>query len=251
MIPDKFSLSQDWLEIQRSVQNSSTPWDKKINKVIWRGSFTDVGKTFHHADFSLDASIRLKLCQLSQKHSEWLDAAFTNAKPAHLLKLLEIGQTLKPFLNKRELLKCKYLPVLDGHMCTYPGYQWSLLSNSIALKQESDQVQWFYRALQPYVHYIPIRQDLSDFVEKVEWAKKNDEKMKKIAENATKFAQNNLLLADNYLYLYLLFNAYAGYQKIDFASCKKNMASQGWVCIQYQRNMQFKKSIKKRFPQLF
>ncbi len=66
-------------------------------------------------------------------------------------------------------------------MCTYCGYQWRLLSNSLALKQESDEIQWFYIALKPYEHYIPIKNDMSDLLEIIEWARKNDDKCKKIS----------------------------------------------------------------------
>ena len=33
--------------------------------------------------------------------------------------------------------------------------------------------------LQPWVHYIPVKADLSDLVERIHWARDNDDKAKK------------------------------------------------------------------------
>lgn len=41
-------------------------------------------------------------------------------------------------------------------------------------------------AMIPWEHYIPIKMDLSDFREKLEWAKRNDEELRKIAERGMK-----------------------------------------------------------------
>ena len=42
------------------------------------------------------------------------------------------------------------------------------------------------------IHYIPIKKDLSDLIEKIKWCKKNDKICEKIAENAKKFAKKYL-----------------------------------------------------------
>jgi hypothetical protein len=39
--------------------------------------------------------------------------------------------------------------------------------------------------LQPYVHYIPLKDDFSDLNEIIEWSKNNDEMCKQISINAT------------------------------------------------------------------
>ena len=36
-------------------------------------------------------------------------------------------------------------------------------------------------AVRPWDHYVPIRMDLMDFDEKIEWARNNDEEMARIA----------------------------------------------------------------------
>lgn len=35
--------------------------------------------------------------------------------------------------------------------------------------------EWYYDILKPWVHYVPVKRDLSDLVEKIEWLKENDD----------------------------------------------------------------------------
>jgi hypothetical protein len=50
--------------------------------------------------------------------------------------------------------------------------------------------------LQPWVHYIPIKDDLSDLEEKVQWMQDNDEKAQIIAERATLFIHDLIFHED-------------------------------------------------------
>jgi glycosyltransferase involved in cell wall biosynthesis len=50
--------------------------------------------------------------------------------------------------------------------------------------------------MQPFYHYIPVKEDLSDFKEKYEWAKKNPEYCKFISQNALEFSKKNLKRED-------------------------------------------------------
>ena len=244
LIPDQFSLSRTWHSDIQAVEKAIplVPWEVKKEFLTWRGGFTDTGVPQERSDFSLEASSRYKLCLLSQKHVDLIDSGFTGAGCKLVADSIKKQNLTRPFLLKEEQLKAKYLPVLDGHMCTYPGFQWRLLSNSVAFKQDSDQIQWFYEALQPYIHYVPIKNDLSDLVEKLNWAKKEDFFMQKIAKNSREFALENLLLEDNYLYLYHLLQAYAKLQKMDFTHIQKDPQ---WIGIQYRKRLQAKRSMRK------
>jgi hypothetical protein len=45
---------------------------------------------------------------------------------------------------------------------------------------------WYSNELIPYKHYVPIQRNLENLIEQVEWCKENDDKCKKISENAEK-----------------------------------------------------------------
>ena len=59
--------------------------------------------------------------------------------------------------------------------------------------------------LKPYVHYIPVEMDLSDLMDKIEWAKKHDDLARKIAENGQDFVKNHLRKVDFDCYMSRLF----------------------------------------------
>jgi hypothetical protein len=59
--------------------------------------------------------------------------------------------------------------------------------NSVILKVAStcaaDQM-WYFPMLRPYYDHIPVKSDLSDIVEKIEWCRTHDMECQQIARNA-------------------------------------------------------------------
>lgn len=85
----------------------------------------------------------------------------------------------------------KYQLNIDGTVAAY-RFPYLLSGDSVVFKQNSPFYEHFYKQLKPMHHYIPIERDLYDLVDKIEWAKKNDQKVKQIAEQAQQFANKNL-----------------------------------------------------------
>lgn len=52
-----------------------------------------------------------------------------------------------------------------------------LAGDSVVLKQDSGYYEHFYNELRPWEHYIPIRADLGDLLEKIQWARDHDEEV--------------------------------------------------------------------------
>lgn len=205
LIPDYRSVSAVWfdnirkLTEKKNFMGRNLTWAERKNQAFWRGAFTD--------------SLRWKMSELSIAYPNQLDAGLIATTSTELQnieafwKTTEPGQGdadlyIKPSATYEEHMQFKYLPVINGVMCTYPGYQWRLLSQSLTMKQESNQIQWFYNALQPYVHYVPIKEDLSDLIEKINWAQSHDSECNQMAQNARTFVLSQLMFDDVYLYLY-------------------------------------------------
>ena len=72
-------------------------------------------------------------------------------------------------------LKHKYLLSVEGNSAAWKRIPWIMASNSVLFKTTEYSYQWFYDGLIPWHNYIPIRPDLQDFRDKIEWAKNNDE----------------------------------------------------------------------------
>lgn len=252
LIPDLFSLSRNWFDILHEINqlNGQIPWEEKLPIAYWRGGFTDKG-TPSGALPLFKETPRLQICRASLQYPEQIDAGLNWIEPPEPKEFYVQSGLMKNNASKGEHLRYKYLPSLDGHMCTYPGYHWRLLSDSVCFKQESDQIQWFYDALKPYEHYIPILNDMSDLKEKVLWAKEHDEEIREIIKKANGFARENLLYEDQYRYLYLVLNRYASYQNIDFKKLKKETTlSRGWVSIHYRKRAAVIKMLHRVFERI-
>lgn len=242
LIPDYYSVSTKWEQDCMQIINQMTqnPWEQKAAIAFWRGGSHDKGYDLE----SYKRRPRVVLSFLSKKYPDLIEAGINKTEYMQFLDILEKDDVLKPFASVEDHLKYKFLPVLDGYMCTYPGFQWRLLSNSVCFKQKSNEVQWFYGALKPYEHYIPIENDMSDIVEKINWAKKEDEKCEKIAKNATDFVLNNLMIEDVYIYLHKVLDTYSKRLEVDKKMLKdETILDTRWVCIQ-QRRLANKKLLK-------
>ena len=56
----------------------------------------------------------------------------------------------------------------------------------------SDFIEFFQEALEPWVHYVPVAEDLSDLEATILWAKEHDEEARAIAEAGYEFILENL-----------------------------------------------------------
>ncbi|MGE5195727.1 MAG: glycosyl transferase family 90 [Anaerolineae bacterium] len=191
------------------------PWQMKTSKAFWRGTTTGVIKKINgtfdtrYTYLNYLEFPRVKLTQLSLAFPDLIDAKFNSLCQGAEQLVLQFNSFLGNFTPIREHLKYKYQILIDGNSCAYTRAYWELFSETVMFKQTSDNVQWYYRALQPYVHYIPINNDVSDLLEKIKWAQMHDETAFKIAQNAKTFAEGNLQTSDVYLYFYLILQAYA------------------------------------------
>lgn len=167
-------------------------WDKKINKAVFRGSATGCG-------INLDDNVRIKATNLSEKYPEYLDAGITtfNRKLkknlGEPLKIIDQKLTLNKanFMSLEEKSKYKYILNLDGHVSAFRlGHELSF--GSVVLIPKSKYYLWFSHLLEPFVHYVPIKQDLSDLIEQIKWCINNDKECIKIASNALNFYKKYL-----------------------------------------------------------
>lgn len=204
--------------------NQTYPWDTKIRKAFWRGSRSDFWKnnietySFEEVKAIYSTRPRFILSKYSVLYPDLIDAGIlphTYTHASNLNLFLEQEKVLKPECSIPDHIHYAYLPCLDGWSCTYPGFYWRLASNSVVFKNESDQQLWFYKALKPYVHYVPLKYDLSDIFEKIKWASTNDDLCIKIAETSTNLVLDELTEEDNYLYLYTVLKYYESLQTFD------------------------------------
>lgn len=191
------------------------PWEMKIAKALWRGAMTGIGN-FNVENFLTVP--RSQLISVSNAYPDWIDAKFSAVTQCSNPDQLRMAYPdyFGSSIPVTEHLRFKYQILVDGNSCAYSRAFWQLFSNCVIFKQESPNIQWYYKALTPYVHYIPVHHDFGDLIEKMRWAEAHDKKIKTISKNAQKFASQNLRRADVSYYMVLLLREYAKRQQVSF-----------------------------------
>lgn len=190
------------------------PWEKKMEIDLFRGSATG------YCDSSLPdfGNERVRAVIFSQTHPELLDADFTKL-PAYNHAIQKWYKRMfgnfSSFLALEEQFANKYLLNVDGYAAAYERCRWMLLSNSVLLKVEGAFEQWYYKAMIPWKHYVPIKSDLSDLETQIHFLKENDLIAQQIAEEATKLGESIFSQEKIDEYICRLLWAYSKYVRID------------------------------------
>lgn len=217
LIPDWFALAgyePDKTLVIRG--NDKYPWEKKTNLLFFRGGDSGVDSTVNFAAWK--KSVRPQLVALSNQYPQLIDAKF--AKTLHHKQFLEQAKQegfIGKFVPMDEYVKYKYLIDVDGNCASAPRLGLILHSNCVLLKTVTHSVQWFYRALHAWEHYIPLKPDLSDLLSQLEWAKKHPKEAKQISKNGRSLAKHVLSQKSVYTYVYKLLVEYAKKQQIYYS----------------------------------
>ena len=171
-------------------------WDEKKSTLIWRGAFTGSigiknlttaypygGPRFHVVSTYFVANTSDVNVAFQRGHST-LNPRTVPPKYREATRLTSANDT-----SMLDQLKYKYILVLEGNDVA-TGLKWQLASNSVVFMAKPTTVSFLMEdILVPFVHYVPVRDDFSNLVEMVHWARKNDKKCKWISEQATLYMQ--------------------------------------------------------------
>ena len=171
----------------RQMKDMNIDWSTKRDVAVFRGSSTGCGST-------AETNQRLKLATMK---SDDLDVGITQYT-SHLKynSPTDIGKAEKvaplvPALLWKEQSNYKYIVHVDGNVVAYRLLK-SMLTNSVILRVKSDFVHWCDSELKPGVHYVEVKEDLSDLREKLDWCKTHDAECRQIAKAGYEFADGIL-----------------------------------------------------------
>ncbi len=159
--------------IDEIVARSKEPY--KYDKLFW------IGSAETHPS-------RVTLCEMSLK-DERIEAIGANWKR----ETYQIYRTQKAdkFVTFQDHTEYKYLIDLQGY--GYSGRLKVLLFTGRPLFiADRKWKEYFYEDLKPFVHYIPVKEDLSDLTEKLDWAEAHYDEAVQIAKNAQEYALSHL-----------------------------------------------------------
>lgn len=166
-------------------------WHNKIAKVVFRGTTTGAGTT-------PETNKRLRMWELVQnlpKHEadlfnvgfvKWNIRPRKNENSPYFDIIKRSNYPIVPFMSTQEQSAYKYILNVEGHVAAFRlGYEMSF--GSIILLVESEWKVWFSHMIHPWIHYVPVKADMSDLVEMVMWCEANQDRCQTIVKNALDF----------------------------------------------------------------
>ena len=206
---------EDWARVQSEqgiyfageTANYSTqnlpPWEDRLPVAVFRGGSTGCGVT-------AETNARLRLVNMAA------DPLVNKVEPDYGYPYLDAGITkwnLRPRINKtnqklesidiadfppltskltlQQQAGYKYIIDIDGHVAAF-RLSAELGTGSLILRVESPWKLWYSNFLLPGIHYVPVKADLSDLIEKIQWCRQHDDQAQQIAANARTFYETFL-----------------------------------------------------------
>ena len=91
-------------------------------------------------------------------------------------------------LSLRDLAKYKYhIDLGGGGGTSWSGFHEKLAFPGLLFHHVTATKDYIHDLLEPWVHYVPVKSDLSDLMVKLEWAEKHPNYSRQISDNASKF----------------------------------------------------------------
>eukprot|EP00578_Thalassiosira_sp_NH16_P012385 CAMPEP_0181124430 /NCGR_PEP_ID=MMETSP1071-20121207/26479_1 /TAXON_ID=35127 /ORGANISM="Thalassiosira sp., Strain NH16" /LENGTH=474 /DNA_ID=CAMNT_0023209739 /DNA_START=164 /DNA_END=1584 /DNA_ORIENTATION=+ len=185
-------LSQFGNHAQGVVQSLLDCWDNLTPR--WKGAALTAMAKLDDIEDGTDVQ--------HQRHIAWIDAKFTvkstvhgrpaNAKISAYQALQEFGiQVTSEQMTLSELSQYKYqIDFGGGGGTTWFGTIEKLGMPGVLLHHLTSTKDYYHDDLIPWVHYIPVNEDLSNLREMYDWAESNSEDARKISEAATDYVKN-------------------------------------------------------------
>ncbi|XP_054159683.1 O-glucosyltransferase rumi homolog [Oppia nitens] len=182
-----------WDLMRQSITKRNDEWKHKSSKAFFRGSRT--------------SSSRDTLIFLSRDKPDLIDAQYT-ANQAWKSVADTLGQQPVPTISFEDQCKYKYLINMRGVAASF-RYKHLFLCKSLVLNVNSNWIEFFYPQLKPWIHFVPVAEDMNDLEEKIMFLKSNDKIAQKIAEKGFDFIWKHLTLESVQCYWDILLDNYS------------------------------------------
>lgn len=151
-------------EVRKSALNNPS-----IRKVCWRGLARP------------QYSNRALLCKMSDIHPDYIDAKHTGT-----------NKNKNDYLSMPEMVS-QYKYLIDTQAHGFSGrLKYLMNSNRLIFMQDRFYKTFIEEHLKPFEHYIPVKYDFSDLIDKIQWAENHPKESEGINKNMFEFASKNL-----------------------------------------------------------
>ena len=180
--------------------HAAAAWHQRIPKLYWRGTVA-----------GWKSNSRGRLVILGRLHPHLIDALpqrlVNDAWTEHVAESqggwTDFSDAMRRGTpgNASEVFSYKYVINTHGNGNDWSNRFRSLLSTGAAVfKQESSLYEFWEWGLKPWVHYIPVKRDLSDLPQLLQWAQQHDSEAKRIADAGVRYVESNVRYDDALCY---------------------------------------------------
>lgn len=172
------------------VNQVDVPFREKDDKLVWRGLTTGNFKKIADSDIY---SSRFYVALVNVRH-ESIDIGYNAivqiSDATSDIDLKIISSKTKGAMSVEAQLRSKFILSLEGNDVA-TGLKWILNSNSTLIMPPPTCETWACEGeLMPFVHYVPVKSDLSDINEVYEWCMRNLAECERIALNGKEFIES-------------------------------------------------------------
>jgi len=177
----------------REVSSTAPAWTERSTEIAWRGRPNGQGRFSLHPDDQDDLTVldRYRLV-MKLKNVPGCDVKLTRPMgydkwEKDKIRLGYLGEGIQQSTWATK----KYAIDIDGMTNAWSNFLVRLHLGCCVLKVQSQYgyKQWYYDRIRPFEHYVPVKPDMSDLLEKIEWVRSHDAEAKAIAENGQAFAR--------------------------------------------------------------
>ncbi|KAJ7467881.1 glycosyl transferase family 90-domain-containing protein [Mycena galericulata] len=211
LFPTEYYYDQSWWSGKFEYPDD-VAWEDKKPQIYWRGMSNGgqiIGSNFHSFP-------RFKLFDLGRTHPDLMDVAITRFAETLCGEGCDREAVIAEYnitgdgQSREDLYRYKYAMDVDG--TTFSGRYLGLLRSGSLVFKATVFEEYFNEWLRPYVHYIPVLPDLSDLVEKIEWANAQPEEARLIQQRGMQVATRVMTDDQNDCYFFAVLLEYARLQ---------------------------------------
>ncbi|KAJ7254365.1 glycosyl transferase family 90-domain-containing protein [Mycena haematopus] len=199
LFPGEYFYRRSRWSSKLNLTKANIAWSAKKPQLYWRGASNGghiIGENYRSFP-------RFRLIDLGREHSQLMDVKITNFAEDHCREDCNRNRIIIEYnigrrVSQKEALEYKYLLDIDGN--TFSGRFLTLLKSGSLVFKSTVFEEYFNDWIRPYEHYIPVRPDLSDLVEKVEWAISHEGEARRIQETGKVFTERVLTDEQNNCY---------------------------------------------------
>jgi len=159
-----------WFRYRKQVWRARG-WSRRTDAIVFRGSTT--GNDSEALDERLALALPRTRALVALRESGLpADAAFSSVVQAAPGKQesIEAVMSERGILGQKmplgAMVNYRYQLMIDGNHGAWSGHVWKLLSGSVNLWVRSSARNWFDGSFEPGTHYIPVRSDGLDLVDR-------------------------------------------------------------------------------------